>query len=282
MSAGFALLALLAWRRLCARGLWQRARTSIDRFTRRTQMPRFAWRRIRAMAGLCLALLVAAAPELAWACTCVGSDVATRFRGARTVVIGRVLDSRAQSETQSGIAVTRIAVDDMVRGGVGAELIVRHVVDGNVCGVRFEPGERVAIFAGPLRDGEVWVGACEMPASGQQQAVAALVQSYRERLAQADRRVAQNPADIGARLARAALLGDWGDTDPALAAYSEIVERWPRDPRGWLAQGALLLQQERAAEAVAPLARAAALDPGNAQAQRLLRQARRRAGGSPG
>jgi hypothetical protein len=222
-----------------------------------------------------LVIVMAIAPGLARACTCVGRDAAALFRGAQTVVVGRVIDTRPQSAEVSGIGVTRVAVDEVIRGAVGAELVVRHALDGNVCGVRFAPGERTTILAGAVRDGEVSTGACEMAGND---AIAAVVRSYRTRLAEADRRVAQKPADVGPRLARAALLGDWGDTDLALAAYSEIVERWPRDPRGWRAQGALLLQQDRAAEAVPALARAAALDPGNAQGQRLLQQARRRAG----
>jgi hypothetical protein len=228
---------------------------------------------------LCLVGVMVAAPGLARACTCVGRDAAALFRSAQTVVVGRVIDTRPQSAEVTGIGVTRVAVDEVIRGLAGAELVVRHALDGNVCGVRFAPGERTTILAGAVRDGEVWTSACDMARSDE---VAAAVQSYRARLALADRRVAQNPADIGARLARAALLGDWGDADLALAAYSEIVERWPRDPRGWLGQGGVLLQQDRAAEAVPALTRAAALDPGNARAQGLLRQVRRRAGTSPG
>jgi hypothetical protein len=224
---------------------------------------------------LCLVIVMATPPGLARACTCVSSDAATLFRRARTVVVGRVIDTRPQSAEVSGIGVTRIAVDEAIRGAVGAELVVRHALDGNVCGVRFEPGERTTILAGAVRDGEVSTGACAMARSDE---VAAVVRSYRARLALADQRVAQQPADIGARLARAGLLAEWGDVDLALVAYSDIVQRWPQDARGWLAQGTLLLQQNRAAEAVPVLERAAALDPRNAGAQRLLRQARQRAG----
>jgi hypothetical protein len=226
---------------------------------------------------LCLAVLMAAAPGLALACTCMGSDAATLFRGARTVVSGRVIDTRPQSAAVNGIGVTRVAVDEVIRGAVGAELIVRHALDGNVCGVRFQPGERTTILAGDVRDGEVWTNACSMAGSDE---VAAVVQSYRARLAEADRRVAQNPADIGPRLARGALLEQWGDRDLALAAYAEIVARWPDDARGWHAQGALLFRADRRPEAVAPLARAVALDPRNQEARRLLGQAR--AAASPG
>jgi hypothetical protein len=224
---------------------------------------------------LWLAILMATVPGLALACTCVGSDAATLFRGARTVVSGRVIDTRPQSAAVNGIGVTRVAVDEVIRGAVGAELIVRHALDGNVCGVRFQPGERTTILAGDVRDGEVWTNACSMAGSD---AVAAVVQSYRARLAEADRRIAQNPADMGRRLARGALLEQWGDRDLALAAYLEIVERWPASPRGWLACGALLLGENRAAEAVPALERAVALDRGNGQARELLRQARLRAG----
>src|SRR5206468_11074042 len=111
-------------------------------------------------------------------------------------------------------------------------------------------------------------------------AIAAIATTYRERMARVDRVVAEHPADISPRLRRAALLDEWGDRDLALAAYAEIVERWPNDPRGWHAQGALLFRQDRRSDAVAPLARAVALDPGNRETRRLLNRARATA--SPG
>src|SRR5262245_53507585 len=89
-------------------------------------------RMTQALVGASLAMLWRLAPGLALACTCVFLSIEARFRMAPTIVLGRVIESRPQSEQVTGIAVTRIAVDAVIRGGAGAELIVRHAVDGNV------------------------------------------------------------------------------------------------------------------------------------------------------
>jgi uncharacterized protein YjbI with pentapeptide repeats len=213
-------------------------------------------------------------------CICMQSSPEEEFTAAISVFVGTVVETREDASDREYPGETRVRVEDVYKGLIGSEVIVRHGIDDRVCGTRFRAGERLTFFTGFLRQGATVTSRCSMQAANavSVRAVAPILARYRRQLGEADDRVRQHPDDIAPQLARATFLEESGDLDRALQAYIEISTRWPGDARGWFNQGRLLVRFQSVRDAIAPLTRAVALNPGNSEARRTLDHARLRTG----
>lgn len=236
-----------------------------------------AWRRMAAFA-IVAGLVLAAMPALA--CSCFPETAEQGFRRAGAIFIGTVQESRMSAEPRGrGSAETRVVVEQVIKGAPGTEIVIAHGTEGSTCGVQFRAGQRLTFMTGVVRDGRTGTGYCsQMFVHYRARDLEPVYQRFRALVAEADQRMAREPASADAAIARASLLEDWGDRDRALQGYAAIAGRWPDDARGWLGQGRVLFGLDRMAEARAPLERAVALDPANADARRMFDQARLRTG----
>jgi tetratricopeptide (TPR) repeat protein len=77
-----------------------------------------------------------------------------------------------------------------------------------------------------------------------------------EALAEAERLMALDPADVGYGMLKAAILARLGDYDGAMALYEELLARQPHNPMGWMSYGHVLKTVGRSADGVAAYRRA--------------------------
>ena len=117
--------------------------------------------------ALSLAILVMGA-QPAGACSCIGNppeimfaDADAVFRGTPTTYV--VIDA-PNDYYQYYFSVT-----DCWKGNVGETVILRALVDENICGIFIEPGQEVIVYAYFQGGSELWTNLCSVRAGNNQE-----------------------------------------------------------------------------------------------------------------
>jgi hypothetical protein len=111
--------------------------------------------RLRAVAALFLAAVVALiAPQTCAACTCLPMTFAESVEASEMVFVGTVTARESGVETPFGPGVdATFAVDEVYRGDVPADAVVRTADNSAACGVEFVVGESYLVLARSGPDG---------------------------------------------------------------------------------------------------------------------------------
>jgi hypothetical protein len=83
-----------------------------------------------------------AAPDCAYACTCMPFDAERLLAGSDAAVVAEVVERREAG----GEAVLVLDVERRLKGPVGDRIEVVTALNGSVCGVEARPGQRVGLF----------------------------------------------------------------------------------------------------------------------------------------
>ena len=102
-------------------------------------------RRILPAAALLLAALVVRAP-MAWACSCVGSNVAQQFQSADVVFVGTPYEPFTVDSSTNTTSI-EFNVTDVYKGTVETHPSVETSDSDASCGISFAPGARYTVFA---------------------------------------------------------------------------------------------------------------------------------------
>jgi uncharacterized protein YjbI with pentapeptide repeats len=240
----------------------------------------------RAFVALALAFATGLVPTgAARACSCSQVSPEDAIRGNGVIFRGRVT-AVEQSSTGGFLGtagnVATVAVQDRWKGEVPDVAQVVSGISGASCGVRFDVGQDLTFFAGVGGDGRFYTHLCSMLQGGgdapRRARLDALLRDYADTLRRADAAVAGAPASVSPLLERARFHEEWRDLPRSAADFAAAVALAPGDARGHAGLGRVEYARQRFAEASASLARAAALDPANADTRRLLNQARLRSG----
>ena len=102
-------------------------------------------RRIVPAAALLLVALVVRAP-MAWACSCIGSDVAKQFQSADVVFVGTPYEPFTVDSSRHTTSI-EFNVSDVYKGTVETHPSVETSGSEASCGISFVPGARYTVFA---------------------------------------------------------------------------------------------------------------------------------------
>lgn len=231
---------------------------------------------------LVAAFLAVSAGRPALACSC--SQVTPEDLVKRTPVVlsGRVVDAQRSRPPGIGydLVTATVEVSERWKGEVPERVAVHGHGASSMCGwSHFPAGEPLTILARSQATsgdwpGGLWTDYCSMSAYyWQRAAVDGLLSRRRAERERLDAAVAASPGAPLPLLERARFFEEWQDL-AAAEAYAEAARIAPGLAPAHLGHGRVLFSLRRFGEARSPLARAVDLAPSDAEAARLLGQAR--------
>jgi hypothetical protein len=97
-----------------------------------------------------------------WACSCAPESAEQGFRRPGAVFVGTVIETDVTGPRQGMFreSMTRVRVNNVIKGAPGTEVLIGHGTDGASCGVQFRVGQMLTFFTDLIVEGRTTTGYC--------------------------------------------------------------------------------------------------------------------------
>lgn len=216
----------------------------------------------------------------AYACTCVKQTHSEHLRDIDFVAFGRVFSIEREeitpSETSNARAKALFSPKQIWKGTPGGDPVEIRYYTG-MCGLDFDEGEELIMFAIANDDGSYSTHMCAFPSlmtSADDDGYRVVRDEYKARWDRLRGAAAARPDDILAQRNLAEFLESEHDRPGAVEAYEKLASLDPDDPAWPHRAGRVWFDLGAYEKALETLRRAAELDPDDRDTRRLIQHAR--------